>query len=99
MATVHITFRNIVDLGASAVASRSPRAAQTITSSGTSQASTITALSGEIAAITAVGGPVFVAIGGTPVAASGAGDLIPDGGHLELGGLITGDKIAVINAA
>lgn len=98
MATVHVTFRTAHNLGSAAIYSKSPRAAQTITSSAVSQQTTITAEAGEIATIAVTGGAIFIAIGANPTAASGAGDLIPDGAQLQLGILSAGNKIAIINA-
>ena len=97
MGTVHITYRSLVSLNGSALASRQPRTAATITSSGTSQATSITALQGEAAIITATTA-VFVAVGASPTAASGAGDLVPAGGIVTLAGLRALDKVAVIDA-
>lgn len=98
MATVKITFRAPTNIGGTSVYSRQPRASQTITSSASSQASTITALAGEIATITASGGAVHVIAGSAPTAATTTGDLVPDGGSIELGFMLTGDKIAIIDA-
>jgi len=97
MATVHVTFRNAVQMGGSSILSREPRAAESLTSSGTSDATTITAQQGEVASITASGGAVYVAVGASPTAVSGAGDLVPDGGRLDIGAMLNGDKIAVID--
>lgn len=96
MAKVQVTFRNGFNVGGSTVHCK-PRVAETITSSGTSQATTITASVNEIAHITASGGAVFINYGAAPTAASGSGDLIPDGGSLQIGGLASGDKVAVID--
>lgn len=98
MATVKITFRAPTNIGGTSVYSRAPRASETITSSASSQATTITAEAGEIATITASGGAVHVIAGPSPTAATTTGDLVPDGGRLELGFLLAGDKIAVIDA-
>lgn len=98
MATVHVTFRNAISLGGYGVSSKTPRKAQTITSSAASQQTTITAMVNEIATISVTGGNIFIAVGQNPTAASGAGDLVIDGTRLELGALASGDKIALINA-
>lgn len=99
MAIAHITFRDAVDMGGSSIMSRTPSQAATITTSGTSQATSIAALGGEVGVITVSGGAVFVAVGAAPVAASGSGDLVPDGGAIFIGRLLPGDKVAVINAS
>lgn len=98
MATVKITFRAPTNVGGTSVYSRAPRASQTITSSASSQASTITALTGEIATITASGGAVHVIVGSSPTAATTTGDLVPDGATLELGFMLDADKVAIIDA-
>ena len=101
MAIVHITFRSAFDLGGSVIPNKSPRVSETITSSGTSQPTTITALQGEVLDLTSVGGAVFIAVGQAPVATdSGAGvDLIADGASRQYGPLAAGDKVAVIDAS
>lgn len=91
---VHITFRNASHLGGSSILSRSPRAAETIANSGTSQATTITALQGEIAHIESTDA-VHIAVSATAV--TGAGDFIQAGGSLDIGPLNAGDTISVIN--
>lgn len=98
MATAHVTFNRTYDVGGQALAAYAPSAAQTITTSGTSQQTTITAGYLDVATITVTGGAVFIAVGTNPTAASGAGYLIPDGGRLELAGLPASAKVAVINA-
>jgi hypothetical protein len=98
MAIVHITFRKTYDVGGQALAISSPRVAQTINSTATSQASTITSQYLDVATITAIGGAVFVMAGISPTAASGTGDLVPDGTTLCLAGLEPGEQIAVIDA-
>lgn len=99
MATVQITFRDPVQVGGTSILSREPRVVQTITSSGTSQASTITGKTGEIADITASGNSVWIRVGANPTAATGTGDLVPDGGRVQIGFLQDGDKVAVIDVA
>lgn len=86
-------------MGAGApVYSPKANAVETITTSGSSQATTIEAKGGDFATLTVTGGAVFVAIGDTPTAASGSGDLLPDGGSRDFGPLKDGEKIAVIDA-
>lgn len=91
---VHITFRNASHVGGSSILSRAPRAAETIANSGTSQATSITALQGEIAHIEA-DAAVHIAVGATAV--SGEGDLVQAGGMIDIGPMNTGDTISVIN--
>jgi len=96
MATVRVTFRSAVSVGGSSVASK-PRVSEEMTSSGTSAASTITALAGEVARIVVSGGPVSVVVGTSPTATAAGGDLVLDGMMIEIGALADGDKIAVID--
>lgn len=99
MAKVHIKMGAAVQVGGSSVFPAVPRAVQTMTSSGTSAASTITAQQGETASITVTGGDVFIATGSaTPVAASGSGHLIPSGGSLDIALMQPGWAIAVIDS-
>lgn len=93
-----ITFRSPVDIGAASVLSRQPRVSAALTPGATSSATTITALSGEVATVTALV-DLYVAVAAAPVAVVGAGDLVPAGTTLILGGMIAGDKVAVIAAA
>ena len=95
MATVHITFSAVTNIGEAALLPKVPRAVQTMTSSGTSAASTITAKKGEVANIVSSGGAIYVAIGASPTAASGSGYLVETGERLVLSGLQTGDKVAI----
>lgn len=97
MANAHVTFGGAMGGNAPVYASI-PDAAQTIASTSSSAASTITAQSGNFARIAAFGGGVFIAVGPSPVAASGAGYYVADGGVLDLGPLKQGDKVAVIDA-
>ena len=99
MAKVHVTFGSAFGLGASSVSGKVPRAAESFTSSASSQATTITALAGEIATIAVSGGPITFLVGAAPTAvATGTGYMIPDGGVMEVGGLALGDKVAIIDA-
>lgn len=91
---VHITFRNASHVGGSSILSRAPRAAETITNSGTSQTTTITALQGEICHIKA-DAAVHIAVDTTAV--SGEGDLVLAGSWIEIGPMNAGDTISVIN--
>jgi hypothetical protein len=95
MATIHVTMFSATANGSASFYAASPRVAETITSSGSSQATTITALTGETASIVASGGAVWVLAGTSPTAVSGAGYLLPDGGRLELYPMVGGYAIAV----
>jgi len=92
MAT-HITFRNATQVGGSSILSRAPRAAQSITASGVSQATTITAQQNEIAHIESQEA-VHVAVSGTAV--SGQGDLVQAGTAIDIGPLYEGDTVSII---
>lgn len=96
MATAHITMRNAVSLGAASVYGP-VRAAETIDSGATSEATTIASRINEVITVTAVE-DVFVALGDDPTAASGAGDLITAGGTRDFSGYPAGTKVAVIDA-
>lgn len=97
MATAYIRLGGAMGGGAPVLSPR-PDATATITTSGTSQATTITS-AGSYARISAVGGVVRYAIGSAPVALAGSGDWVLDGGTVDIGPLSFGDKIAVIDAA
>lgn len=69
-----------------------------ITSSGTSQATTITAQDGYFVTVINNGtDDIWAAIGASPTAAVEAGRFIPANSRRDFGGLAYGDKIAVIN--
>ncbi len=96
MAIAHITFRSAME-GIKPVPAAMPRAAETITTSGTSAQTTITAKAGEMLRVTTDVG-IFIAVGASPTAASGSGDYIPAGQVADLGYLTAGWKVAVIEA-
>lgn len=95
MATVHIRFGAVHTLG-SATVYGAVRVAEVKTSSASSQATTAVGLQNEIATITASGGAVYVTKGSAPTAAGTTGDMVPDGGKLDIV-LNAGDKIAIID--
>jgi len=97
MATAHIAFGGAMSAGAP-VYPKMPRVAETITTSASSQETTISANQGEYAHVTASGGSIFIAIGSSPTAASGSGWLISDGETRNCGVLKAGDTVAVIDA-
>ena len=97
MATLHLVFARAGDSGIEVMPAK-PRVAETITTSGTSQQSNISAETGDFAAVTVTGGNVWLRFGASPPAASGGGWLLADGDTIYLGGLTLGDKLAVIDA-
>lgn len=107
MATVHVVLANVGargDTGAALpVFDAAPIAVDTLTSSGTSQLSEITATGprrGEVWHITPMGGSVWVNIGaGTPVAGAEAGWLVLDGQPMDFAVSVAGEKVAIKDAA
>lgn len=75
-----------------------PNSMQTITTTASSQATTITAKSGDYARIVANGGPICFAVGQSPVATAASGDIIMNESSIDVGPLSANDKIAVIDA-
>jgi hypothetical protein len=98
MATVYIRFGGAMGGGAPVLATI-PNATATVTSSGTSQVAPIVATSGDYLRVSATGGVVRLAVGGSPVAENDAGDWVLDGQTVDLGPLSQGDRIAVIDAS
>lgn len=104
MATVHCVLGSCA-IGGRAGITRIPEtaaeAAETITSSGASQATTAAAPAGDEGvrfwSVTAVGGNVWIKFGAAPVAASGQDWLVLDGQTREFAAR-GGDKVAVIDA-
>lgn len=100
MATAYIRFGGAMGGGAP-VLSPIPQATQTINTSATSQATTISS-NGTYARIT-VAGPsndvVRYAVGANPVALAGSGDVVLAGQSVDIGPLSIGDRIAVIDAS
>lgn len=76
-----------------------PTAAQTITSSATSQQTTITGTAGQFWRVVASGGAIWVKAAADPTAAAGDDWLVPAGGVLELSVTAASEKLAVIDAA
>lgn len=97
MATLHVRFGAAMGGGAPIYAP-TPSAAQSITTSGSSQASTVSATQGDIGTVKVTGGNVYVTVGQSPTASAGAGFYLGDGDRVDFGPLRGGDKIAVINA-
>lgn len=97
MATVHVAFSE-GNQQYVPVAAKTPSGSEVITSSATSQATTITANNGEFVTITASGGNVWAKIGSSPTAASADEWLILDGQTRNFGPCAAGDTCAVIDA-
>lgn len=100
MATAYIRFGGAMGGGAP-VLSPIPQATQTITTSGTSQATTA-ASNGNYARITVTGDAgavVRYAVGPSPAALAGSGDVVLAGQSVDIGPLNIGDRIAVIDAS
>ena len=99
MTVLYATFSEVMGGGAPVYAPTS-RAAQKITTSGTSQSLNFTATGGEYVNMIAVGGSVAITIAASPTAVSGAkgSHFIPDGSGKDFGPLRPGDVVAVIDA-
>lgn len=103
MALVHITLSRVDDRGDTGgslpIVTSVPELAETITSSGTSQVSTIAADKADrrVWTITA-GGNVWVRFAETPVAASGVGQLVLAGQSRDFSVTAAGEKVAVKDA-
>lgn len=96
MATVQITFGAAMD-GIAPVAAAIPEAAEDLTSSASSQQSTITSKRGQVCQITASGGAIWAKFGTNPTASAGNDHLIPDGSTREFGFLQDGYKVAILD--
>ena len=95
--TTHITFRDPSDYGGSSILSK-PRASETLTETGTSAQSTITAKQGEVCHIAATAA-IYVNYGASPTAAADSGDMINAGGQIDIGPMNALDKVAIITVA
>lgn len=105
MATVHITLGQVTGVSTSGasmpVEPSVPIAADTMTSSGTSAQSNITATTSALThqaavwTVTATGGNVWAAFGANPTAAAEAGHLILDGQTRNLSVSANAEKIAI----
>ena len=98
MADIRIRFGATMGAGSPVYASH-PKATAKITSSAASQATTVSAESGDYVTIKAIGGPVAFDIGPAPVAIATSGDVVMAGEAMDFGPLQTGDKVAIIDAA
>lgn len=95
MATVQIAFFSPQNIGGTSVFPKTPRAAEKITSSGSSQLSAGTAQAGEYARVASSGGDICAA--GAATVVSGGGYLVQSGSTEVIGPLSAGDKIALID--
>lgn len=98
MADIRIRFGAVMGPSAPVYASH-PKQTAKITSSASSQATTVAAESGDYVTIKAIGGPVAFDIGPAPVAIATSGDVVMAGETMDFGPLQTGDKVAVIDVA
>lgn len=94
MALVHIAFTSATS--GAPVAQAIPDAAEVITSSGTSQATTAASKNGGIVTVSASGGSVWVAFGPSPTAASNVHQLVQAGQTRDFG-IQPGMRVAVID--
>jgi hypothetical protein len=99
MGTVHVRIGEITP-GSNPVLTRRPRRAETLTTSTSSTATTITADGGEYATVTVLDAAsgVYVVINDNPTA-SAAGDAIPGGGQQTYGPLKPFDRIAIADVS
>lgn len=97
MATAHIAFVRAMD-GSAPVLGAIPHSKETITTSGTSQATTITAGNDCFVDIALSGGNAWVKIGAAPTASAGNDWFIIDGAPFQRGFVPAGSKVAIINA-
>lgn len=97
--TTQVTFKTASDYGGSSVESVA-RASETLTESGTSAPTTITAKQNEVAVVTATA-DILVAFGPNPTAvADGATvELVTTGNRIQIGPLNDGDKVAIITTS
>ena len=97
MATLNVVFARAVERTAQIIAGI-PSKAESITTSGTSQASTNAAGNEDCCQLTVTGGNVWVKFAAAPTAAAGSDYLLIDGQTREFGHLPALTKVAVINA-
>jgi len=97
MATVKVSFGAYHNIGGTAVYTKAPRIAETITSSASSQQTTNPATAGEFVTITAIGGAVHVIGGANPTASASVGYIVADGETKNLGPLAAGDEVAILD--
>lgn len=97
MATLNVVFGRAMD-GPAQVISGVGVSSQSITTSASSQASTVSAGNNQVCELTVSGGNVWVAFGASPTASAGTSFLLVDGQTRHFGHLPAGTKVAVINA-
>lgn len=95
MSDMHVTFGTAMGAGAPTYP-RKPRATETVAMSATAASTTITAVSGDYARVSAFGGALYVRIKDT--AAAGNDYYLPDGGVIDIGPLQDGDTVSGIDA-
>lgn len=106
MATVHVVLANVGSRGDTGAAlpvfDSAPVGVDTVTSSASSAAASVTASGpgrGEVWHITPSGGDVWVNFGaGTPVAGADAGWLVLDGQPMDFAVSVAGEKVAIKDA-
>lgn len=103
MATVHITLGTAQGRALTGSTLQIPdsveRAAETLTSSGSSAPSALEAQQGEIWTVVAVGGSVWAKFGAEPEAGPDAGHLIPEGVPRSFNAMASGEKVAIVDVA
>jgi hypothetical protein len=97
MASVKVSFGAFHNIGGTAVYTKAPRIAETLTSSGVSQQTANAATPGEFVTITSTGGAVHVMAGANPTASPTAGYIVSDGDTKNLGPLAAGDEVAILD--
>lgn len=102
MATVHITLSSVQSRATTGmtmpVVDSVPTATDTMTSSGSSAQSSITAALGGFWSITATGGNVFAKFGSNPTAVTDEGWLILDGQTRDFAVSVASEKVAIKDA-
>lgn len=98
MADIRIRFGAVMGSSAPVYASH-PKQTAKITSSASSQATTVAAEAGDYVTIRAIGGAVAIDISANPTAIATSGDVVASGETVDYGPLKIGDKVAVIDVA
>lgn len=98
MATLNVAFLKADNLFGTALGRAEEGQYETLTTSGTTGATTIEADTENVVRLAASGGDMYIAFGATPEAAVGEGILLLDG-NVEYFTVATGSKVAAIDAA